>query len=1607
MAKARQVYTADDLSIFKEAKEFSLAPEITSKLDWIEPGAQVNKIEIVKVNWTPLPIDEYKAVNVELPLVEDALNSTSTENALSANQWRVLYDYILNLQSRGRYLSNWNCVTWLPMTNPSVSPYEYRTGDYFIVSNVSDGGTNYRPSGLRYITWQASTTPEEEEVSVDDIYLFDWDRWLLLDNSGKSIAVDQELSTTSRNPVENKVITNAINLKQDTIVAWNNIQIWQDGKTISATDTTYTAGAWISIDANNVISNTQTNAVWWNITGVLSNQTDLQSALNSKQNKLTAWTNISIDSNNVISATDTTYTAWDFDIKDLADTTHLRDTWNGKQDTIVAWNNIQIAADWVTISATDTTYTAWTNVQISNSNVISATDTTYSAWTNVSIDSNNVISAVDTKYQASDFDIKDLSDSTNLKDKWNNKQDTIIAWNNITINADGKTINAIDTTYQASDFDIKDLSDSTNLRDEWSGKQDALIAGTNIQIAADGKTISATDTTYNEVTTADMNAGIDTTPGVVSAKWIADYVKNMVASGVVYKGQVADYDSLPASPSVGDMYNVVAAHSTAPTFDAGTNVVWSWTAWDPMAEMVDLSNLVDLTSAQTISGVKTFSAEPVLSTAKTTPATNDWTKFATEAQVASKQDTLTAGDNITINNNVISALGDMRYADFYQVDAEWSTISLSLNTAVEPEANFTVNAPATIKDGQTYILRVTNWATAYTMTLGQNITNPYEVNTSLTADGVDQFVFFAVDGNLELQPEGGSGNLKVFELWDQWEISASDLQEALDFQLGWWTAILHHREEYYFFASNDDWWCNWEATTVEWWLDYVYLPTIRWQYETYQSNVIEYVNRNSSQVWNYISKDNSDSNTPFIPNKDSQPTSKKYVDDRDDLYFQWLTAWTNVQIAKSYTIVNDQQWPCSTGFHIPNDNETSNLVWLLQNLWLSDTDVETHLHMPHTGYIDKDWVYQNDNNWYFWTTYADCWTAQRFATGNNYWPSSSGWGDLSYWLPIRPFKDSYASPSGAAWTLVTSSDAFEMWYNATDGLISITDGGSLHITLADKNLWATTVYNYGDTLSAANCGNLYQWWNNYGFTWWVDPSSTSSTPVDASGYGPGNYYSSSTYIIGSGRWMDDCAQNLWWWQSQAINKIPSAVISATDTTYTAGTGIDITNGVISNTQTSAAWWNITGTLSNQTDLQNALDAKQDELIAWTNITIASDWRTISATDTTYSQATASTLWLVKLWSNTVQADTVTTPSSTVWRTYPIQVNADGQAVVNVPWYASSWGGGWHEYTSWTGISVDNTNDIISNTWVITVNSQSGNVTVDEFSPSNSWSTGQVLRKTSSGYRWDDEWGAVTSVNNQTWDVYIDEFDPNNSGSVGYVLTKVNSWSWYEWAANDSFWPDNLWTRWQVLTKNANNYSWEDIDLPSGDNNVKFWTLSSGNGMYSTTVTQEIYDWLNADPNNWAIINDTFKREVFVFYRFNNTNDAVFLWVKRNSELHPVTPSSTRAFTSAWQWVLTINHSTYYITVDQNDDQDTVTNYISASWAPYYDPVDNPSGTYEAFLPTKDWQPATKLYVDQAVAWWGWANDLVHSSSITNIWTWTESQYNSLPSHSANTLYFTY
>lgn len=83
---------------------------------------------------------------------------------------------------------------------------------------------------------------------------------------------------------------------------------------------------------------------------------------------------------------------------------------------------------------------------------------------------------------------------------------TLVQGTNVTLTSDTANhtveIAAIDTTYTASDFDVKDLADTTSLRTTWSNKQDAITAGTGLSLASDGVTIN-----HSNAVTAGTAAG--------------------------------------------------------------------------------------------------------------------------------------------------------------------------------------------------------------------------------------------------------------------------------------------------------------------------------------------------------------------------------------------------------------------------------------------------------------------------------------------------------------------------------------------------------------------------------------------------------------------------------------------------------------------------------------------------------------------------------------------------------------------------------------------------------------------------------------------------------------------------------------------------------------------------------------------------------------------------------------------------------------------------------------------------------------------------------------------------------------------------------------------
>lgn len=163
----------------------------------------------------------------------------------------------------------------------------------------------------------------------------------------------------------------------------------------------------------------------------------------------------------------------------------------------------------------------------------------------------------------------------------------------------------------------------------------------------------------------------------------------------------------------------------------------------------------------------------------------------------------------------------------------------------------------------------------------------------------------------------------------------------------------------------------------------------------------------------------------------------------------------------------------------------------------------------------------------------------------------SGWWANHYPCPIvqanhiRPFKDIPAYPDNT-WTKVyEEEDECEVYHNATLWLITVhyysTDDCWIRKTMADKNLWATVLYNYWDTQSTANCGYIYQHWNNY----WFDPQwtiSTSSAVVDCTWYWPWNYYSNN--LMRTSNW-NQTNKNMWWWETwvnEDIAELKSAYI---------------------------------------------------------------------------------------------------------------------------------------------------------------------------------------------------------------------------------------------------------------------------------------------------------------------------------------------------------------------------------------------------------------------------------------------------------------------------------
>ena len=210
--------------------------------------------------------------------IYNVLNSTAIDKALSANMGKELNDRLNNVESRGRFLSVWDCATGLPETDPvgleTGDVYEYQRGDYYTVGNV--GTTNYRPTGTSYVVGTASTVVETETVKENDTYIFDGSVWILQQNTDRDVT----FATVAGSPYDNSNLASALNSKQDEIT--QNAKLSADlvddtsttNKFVTATDITNWNG---KVDANTVITGGTKCKITYDEKGLVTAGADLAS----------------------------------------------------------------------------------------------------------------------------------------------------------------------------------------------------------------------------------------------------------------------------------------------------------------------------------------------------------------------------------------------------------------------------------------------------------------------------------------------------------------------------------------------------------------------------------------------------------------------------------------------------------------------------------------------------------------------------------------------------------------------------------------------------------------------------------------------------------------------------------------------------------------------------------------------------------------------------------------------------------------------------------------------------------------------------------------------------------------------------------------------------------------------------------------------------------------------------------------------------------------------------------------------------------------------------------------------------------------------------------
>ena len=600
---------------------------------------------------------------------------------------------------------------------------------------------------------------------------------------------------------------------------------------------------------------------------------------------------------------------------------------------------------------------------------------------------------------------------------------------------------------------------------------------------------------------------------------------------------------------------------------------------------------------------------------------------------------------------------------------------------------------------------------------------------------------------------------------------------------------------------------------------------------------------------------------------------------------------------------NDMQWPCPDGYHVPSHDEWKWVQTIMNWLSLTTTDSwRVNLHIPLAGSRDSNDAHIRDvgSSTLLWSSTAIDGFSWNLNMDTDKASANGLYGNSSC-LSVRWFKNSFEEPTSSRtviqWTLWWAW----IFRNQTEWLISITSDWTTWYTIQDKNLWATQVYNDWDTLSEANCGKYYQWWNNYWFPWtWS--VTTSSTQVNASSYWPWNYYSSSTFITGNADWSSVTNNNLRWWVSKWSSQVcTDNVITNTWVLSVNGqTGNvtiaspDMSNYLAKdNTTVFTPTWDYNPATKKYVD-----DNAGTEYHAWEWISIG-EWQVTArkwpSPDWFHVPSSAEWQW-VKTIMNWL--------SLTTWdwwrinlhipfagnRSYP-SADLGGQGSDGNYWSSSPYGSDYPNDASnlYLNSSYVFANDSSSRAFGFSVRCFKDTYVA----PTSSWTVIQWTLGNAWIFWNQSEW--LISITNWT---------------TGYTMMDKNLWATTVYNDWDTLTQSNMW----------NMYQWWN----------NYWFPSTGSVTKSSTKVDA--SWYG--PDNYYSNN--------IFIAWNEDWSSV-----SNNDLRwdtTWTVAQDNVITNTW--VLSVNWQTWNVTVASPD----MSNYLAK---------DNAT----AFTPTWDYQPATKKYVD--------------------------------------------